>query len=173
MPAKETKDVDAIIQDILRYERQAESPPAVSEEDGWSPFEVREFLAEEGLRTSDFHESGDQKEWWSGVASRELDEGILPAVGNYSFNGIEGIVKQLKLRGHFVEEYLREEALDEFIRLAEKLSEKALGGDTVTIYGELARREPFEISCGDTCVRMVRERFPNDKGFELTLLFER
>lgn len=173
MPARIAADVDKIIQDILHYERQEENPPEVDDLEGWSPFAAREFLADEGLRTNDYHASGDGEEWWSGVAARDLDEGILPSIGNYSFSGIEGAVKQLKLRGHYVDQYLTDIALTEFSRLAWELCKKALKGNSTAIQERLARREPFEMSLGETKVKLILDRFSNDKGFELTLFLTR
>lgn len=173
MPARVATDVDKIIQDILHYERQEENPPEVDDLEGWSPFAAREFLADEGLRTNDYHASGDGEEWWSGVAARDLDEGILPSIGNYSFSGIEGVVKQLKFRGHYVDQYLTDEALTEFSRLAWKLCKKALKGNSNTIQEQLARRKPFEMNIGETKVKLRIDRFRNDNGFELTLFLTR
>lgn len=173
MPARVAADVDKIIQDILHYERQEENPPEVDDLEGWSPFAAREFLADEGLRTNDYHASGDGEEWWSGVAARDLDEGILPSIGNYSFSGIEGIVKKLKFRGHFVDQYVSDEALAEFSRLAEKLCEKALKGNVITVRERVARRESFETRLGDTTVGLVRDAFQNGQGYELILLVSR
>ncbi|NII10297.1 hypothetical protein [Oleiagrimonas sp. C23AA] len=173
MPARVTADVDKIIQDILHYKRQEENPPEVDDLEGWSPFSAREFLADEGLRTNDYHAGGDGDEWWSGVAARGLDEGILPSIGNYSFSGVDGVVKQLRFRGHFVDDYITGEALDEFSRLAWKLCKKALKGNLAVIREQLARREPFEMIVGATKVRLRLDRFSSEKGFELTLFLMR
>lgn len=173
MPARDTADADKIIQDILHYERQEENPPEVDDLEGWSPFAAREFLADEGLRTNDYHASGDGEEWWSGVAARDLDEGILPSIGNYSFSGIEGVVKQLKFRGHFLDQYVTDEAQAEFSRLAAKLCDKALKGNVITVRERVVRRESFETRLGDTTVGLVRDAFQNGQGYELILLISR
>jgi hypothetical protein len=83
MPAREKSDVDEIIRGILQYEREEENPPEVDDNLGWSPFLAREFLSAEELRTGDYH-AGYAFEWWSGVASKELDEALLPSRINYS-----------------------------------------------------------------------------------------
>lgn len=169
MPARETADVDTIIQDILRYEQQEANPPEIDETEGWSPFAAREFLANEGLRTSDYHASGDGEEWWSGVTSRDLDEGILPSIGNYSFTGTEGVVKRLRLRGHFMDEFTSDETLAEFSRLAVKLLKSAIPSTADEISCKLMNREEFELSLSATNVQFKHERFPNDRGFEFVL----
>lgn len=167
MPAKETNDVDAIVKEILQYERDEESPPAVSEFLGWSPYEAREFLSDEGLRPSDYHAGYAEEEWWSGVASIELGEAILPSTVNYSFLGVKGIVQTLKLMGHFVEQFLTDDAIDEFYRLVDKLLGKAMGEITDELSKSMADRTYFYLDEHHTSVRLVREPFPNEKGFEL------
>ncbi len=62
MPARKMSDVDDIIRDTLKYEREEQYPPEVDERFGWSPFLAREFLSDEELRPSDYH-AGYEEEW--------------------------------------------------------------------------------------------------------------
>jgi hypothetical protein len=172
MPAREKSDVDEIIRGILQYEREEENPPEVDDNLGWSPFLAREFLSAEELRTGDYH-AGYAFEWWSGVASKELDEALLPSRINYSFSGIEGLVQNLKLKGHFIDEFVTDEALAEFKRIAGSLCEKALKEGAEDLNQLLTERENFHINKDSTRVRLTRERFPNKKGFELIFELER
>jgi hypothetical protein len=172
-PTKEAQDVDKIIRDILDYEREAESPPDVDDCDGWSPYAARDLLADEGLRTGDYHAGYDNKEWWSGIASKELDDSLLPSHANYSFTGVKGLVKYLKLKGHFVDEFTTDKALAEFSRLAVKLLKSAAPNSTDEIADMLLNREVFEVSLDATRIQFKNERFPNERGFELILEIER
>lgn len=172
MPARENRDVDDIIRDILQYEREEENPPEVDEKLGWSPFLAREFLSDEGIRPSDYH-AGYEDEWWSGVASKELDKALLPSVVNYSISGIKGLAQRLKLKGYFVDEFVTDEALDEFSRIAGRLCEEALNDGAEELKQLLSEREIFKRNGNSTCIRLKRERFPNEKGFELILELER
>ncbi|WP_171168114.1 hypothetical protein [Ruegeria sp. HKCCA0370] len=167
-PAKEKNDVDAIIREILQHERDTENPPDVSDEEGWSPHAAREFLAEEGMRTGDYHSGYDGEEWWCGVTSKELDDALLPSTANYSFLGIEGLVTQIKLRGHFRDEFVKQEALDEFSRLSQLLAKRAIPRAKIEeVFAKLEERQPFQISNGETKAKLMHERFPNELGFEL------
>ncbi|UWQ31636.1 hypothetical protein K3555_13645 [Leisingera sp. M527] len=168
-PAKGNGDVDSIIREILQHERYAENPPTVDESTGWSPHAAREILADEGMRAGDYHSSFDD-EWWSGVTTKELDGSLLPSLANFSFKGVEGLVLQLRLRGYFMDEFVTEEALGEFSRLSQLLVRRAeKDGDTGELLASLQEMHPFEACTDATKVEFKRERFPNEKGFELVL----
>ncbi len=170
MPARSKEDVDKIINDILKYEREAESPPPVDPSTGWSPFLARDFLTEEGIRTGDYHPGYEGDDWWSGVSSKELDDSVFPGTANYSFSGVEGLVTQLKLRGHFMDDFVTEVALDEFSRLSQRLLARALiNVDVEDAMQRLPTRQPFQAISGNTTIELKRERFHSGKGFELVL----
>ena len=173
MPARENDDVDVIIRDILQYERDEESPPEVSKKQGWSPYAAREFLSSEGLRPSDYHAGYAEEEWWSGVASKELGEAILPGSANYSFSGVKGLVLKLRLKGHFVDQFVTDDALDEFSNIATKLCEEAMPEGADELRQRLADRDDFGVIMDEANVRLANERFPNEKRFELILEIER
>jgi len=63
LSVKEKKDIDMIINDILQHERDEDNPPSYDSEMGWSPFEAREFLANEGMRAGDYHCDHTEEEW--------------------------------------------------------------------------------------------------------------
>ncbi len=164
MPAKNNDDVVRIIRDVLEYHREEKNPPQVDERVGWSPHSAREFLTDEGLRTGDFHAGYDEEEWWSGVASRDLDEGLVPGIVNYSFAGVKGVAKSLKLKGHFVAEFVSDEALAEFSRLAVVLLERAAPHCDVQVSEKLTKREEFDVEQEGVNVHFSEEVFPNGKG---------
>jgi len=64
LSVKEKKDIDMIINDILQHEIDEDNPPSYDSEMGWSPFEAREFLANEGMRAGDYHCDHTEEEWW-------------------------------------------------------------------------------------------------------------
>jgi hypothetical protein len=170
--SKEKSDVDEIIDDILQYEREEENPPEVDEKLGWSPFLAREFLSAEDLRTSDYHATYED-EWWSGLSSRELGEALGINTVSYSFVGVKGLVQKLKLEGRFLKEFATEEVLKEFGVIAGKLCEQALNDGDDELRQLLRKLESFKRNHNGTCIRLRRERFPDERGFELILEFER
>ncbi len=121
------------------------------------------------MRTGDYH-SGFDDEWWCGVTTKELDDGLLPGTANYSFTGKRGLVTQLRMRGHFMDDFVKEEALDEFLRLSQILMERAIqNAETLKPMTKLKERQPFEINAGSTSIAFKRDRFSSEKGFEMIL----
>ncbi|MEM8653390.1 MAG: hypothetical protein AAGF36_01490, partial [Pseudomonadota bacterium] len=170
LPAREKEDVDKIISDILNYERKAEAPPSVAPSTGWSPFLARDFLTEVGIRTGDYHQGYDGNEWWSGVATKDLDDSCLPSTANYSFSGVKDVVKKLKLRGHFMDDFVTEYALEEFSRLSQIIVERSLSPAVATeVRDSLREQQDFQATSGNTAIEFKHERFPSEKGFELVL----
>jgi len=172
MPAREKTDVDVIIRDILQYEREEENPPEVEEELGWSPFLAREFLSAEDLRTSDYHATYDD-EWWSGLASKELVGALDINIVSYSFSGVKGLVQKLKLEGRFLKDFATEETLEQFGMIADRLCEQALTGGDDELKNLLRKQESFKRIVRGTRISLTRERFPDEKGFDLILELER
>ena len=141
----------------------------MNEKEGWSPHAARDFLADEGMRTGDYHSDFDD-EWWCGVVTKEVDDGILPSTANYSFTGIEGLVTKIRMRSHFMDDFVKVEALDEFSRLEQLLLERATQVSEIReTLSKLKDHHPFEISTGATRIELKRDRFPSEKGFELVL----
>lgn len=172
MPARENSDVDDIIRDILQYEREEENPPEVDEKLGWSPFLAREFLSDEGIRPSDYH-AGYEDEWWSGLATREAGEALGINIVSYSFAGVKGLVQKLKLGGRFLKEFVTDEVLKEFSMIAGNLCEQALKDDDDEVRQLLCKLESFERNHNGTYIRLRRENFLDERGFELIIEFER
>ena len=174
LPAKEKKDIDMIINEILQHERDEDNPPSYDSEMGWSPFEARELLANEGMRTGDYHCDHTEEEWWGGLITKELDGGHFPNTVNFSYFGVEGLVTKLRLQGHFIDAFVTPETLREFARISFVLTKQAVPEVEIDFEASLFHEpEPFEIIVGETRMKFMHARFPNDKGFELTLELSR
>lgn len=172
MPAREHKDVDAIIRNILQHERDKEAPPMVDEKHGWSPFLALEFLTEENLHPIDYH-AGYENKWLADTVSRKLDTARRPSVVHYSISGVQGLAQKLTLQGRFIDGFFTKEALSEFSRVAKKLCTEALSDSSEDLSELICKRVDFErIKCG-TSIQLKQERFPNEKAFELTLVLNR
>lgn len=167
LPAEKNSHVDDIIDDILQYERDQENPPVVNQADGWSPFAAREFLTNEGLRTDDYHKSYDDL-WWSGVASKNLDYGLLSSTANYSFEGDKNAVKQLRYKGHFNKDFVTEDGLDEFSRIGIILLQKTLAIVDKSLIEKMTDRKQFSVNLEQKNITLKREKFFN--GYELILV---
>ncbi len=166
LPAKTTQDVDRIVEEILDYERLAKDPPVVDPERGWSPFLAREFLAEEGLRTGDYHTDGLDDEWWAISNVVDLDAQLLPNTVTYSIEGGPGVAKKLKLKGYFLDEFDPTGAILKFRQIARSLSMIALGVEQDEVDAFVPKDMMVDGKLGGTRVKSWSERFPTEKGFE-------
>ncbi|MDF1670610.1 MAG: hypothetical protein P1U83_13445 [Roseovarius sp.] len=174
MPARENDDVDQIILDIYKYEREAENPPDVNPRDGWSPYLAREFLTEFGLRTNDYH-SGFEGEWWASSDYADLDDYILPNNAAFYLEGTEDAVTKLKLTGKFRDEFDSTEAIAQLRVIAVGLFEKAGLDEPSDIQELIPSSEPFRVRSQqhDTQIDAWLERYPSGTGFEIFLTLAR
>ena len=173
LPARTNADVDQIITDILNYERNEEAPPTVDPAEGWSPFEARDFLREEGLRTNDYHKGYD--EYWASSEYIDLDSHILPNKGVFYIEGQKGVVTTLKLTGKFMDDFDSGEAIQKFRDIGALLCEKGVGNVDIAIDSLIPNSQVFEneMIIDDTTVRAWGKRYPSNKGFEVFLTLSR
>tara|TARA_R110001606_G_scaffold396832_3_gene571761 strand:- start:3595 stop:4944 length:1350 start_codon:yes stop_codon:yes gene_type:complete len=171
LTTKTNQDVDVIIEEVLRFEREAKNPPQVDKRHGWSPHDASKFLAIQGLETSDFHEvcGGD---WWASSQPLKLDDEILSNVVTYYLEGDEGLVTKLKLQGGFYHEFEPETAVEEFLEFAETLLTMSQIPDAQDLRAGLHLGEPFEELIGRNRVRLVREDYASGAGFDLRFEIE-
>lgn len=173
LPARTNADVDQIITDILNYERHEEAPPTVDPTEGWSPFEARDFLREEGLRTNDYHKGYD--EHWASSEYVDLDSHILPNKAVFYIEGQEAVVTTVKLTGKFMDDFHSGEAIQKFRDIGALLCKKAVGNADIAIDSLIPNSQVFEneMIIDDTTVRARGERYPSNRGFEVFLTLSR
>lgn len=174
LAAKENSDVDAIVQSVLTYEREAENPPCVDLSKGWSPYLAREFLSDQGLRTDDYHQGFDN-EYWAGAGYIDLDESIFPNNATLYIEGEAGLVRRIKLTGKFLDEFATGEALERLRVLAGILFERAVGHHDLNFEEVMPQGSPFEFKFESegTKVHVYSARYPNDKGHEVFFILSR
>jgi hypothetical protein len=169
LPAKSNSDVDQIVGDILNYERREEKPPEIDPTDGWSPYLARDFLAEHGLRTNDYHKGYD--EYWASANYVDLDDHILPNKATFYIEGEEDIVKTLKLTGKFRDEFDGELGMVKLRAIARTLCEKATGNAEIDLDALLpdADDSNARIDISGAAITTWAERYPSGKGYEVFL----
>ena len=173
LPARTNADVDQIISDIINYERDEESPPTVDPTTGWNPFEARDFLREEGLRTNDYHKGS--AEYWASSEYVDLDSHILPNKAVFYIEGQEGVVTTLRLTGEFMDDFDSGEAIQKLRAIGALLCEKALGNAGNAVDSLISNSQVFEnqMIIDGTTVKAWGERYPSNKGFEVFLTLSR
>lgn len=173
MPAETESDVELIITEIMHRERESGNAPTVDAAEGWSPYLAREFMSAEGLRTADYHRGHGNGEWWASSSTIDLDTQLLPNTITFFIEGDEAVVRELKLNGHFMDEFDPADAVERFNDLAQKLAQTAGVEEVSEIADAIQTSNAFEIEAGGTKVSYAREQFPNDKGFNLYFILRR
>lgn len=170
----ERSHVDAIIYNILEYERRAENPPEVDAKKGWSPYLAREFLADYELRTGDYH-LGVDNEYWASSPPIYLDQSIFPSSAILYIEGESGIVRQIKLAARLFDDSATEEAIETFRLLCNLLYDRAVGGGAPNFEKLFPNEAPFEfnLEIAETQIRAQSERYQNDSGQDIDFVLSR
>lgn len=167
LPAKELTDVDAIIRDICKYEKEARNPPDVDPSKGWSPYKARDLLADEELRTADYHQGFDGGEWFACSSPIDLDDQILPNTATFYTEGIEGLVTELKLKGHFQHDFSPQDAVSKFLEISQTLLEKAAPDLRDDVAAHLIKGDEFVQTVGTLRISLEKDAYPSGKDFSL------
>lgn len=173
LPARTKEDVDKIIEEILTHERHSENPPEVDIGRGWSPFLARDFLRAEGLRTGDYHRGYNDGEWWASSPVIDLDQEVLPNTVAFDLEGEEGLIRTLKLKGHFTDEFNPERATERFAEIALRLVPQAMSNNATEVTDAIMAGNEFELTADHTRASWKLERFPSKKGSNLLFTLER
>jgi hypothetical protein len=167
LPAKSNTDVDQIINDILDYERNEETPPEIHRSIGWSPFLARDFLSAHGLRTKDYRKGHD--EYWASSDYVDLDDHILPNNSTFTIKGEDGIVKSLTLTGKFKDDSEGTAAMIKLREIAQTLCLTAVGDSNINFETFLPNTDVFEFTAHieGTTVKAWANRYPSATGYEV------
>ncbi|WP_208454614.1 hypothetical protein, partial [Jannaschia marina] len=174
LQAKELDDVDTIIFDILQSLREKEDPPDVSPDEGWSPYLARDFLADYGLRTNDYHR-GAGEDHWANSGYVDLDEHLVPSNCAFYLTGRKGVVTELKLTARFLDKFDGHAALEVFRDIVDELCERATGAESVDTQAMLPSLDSFDtrVDLSNTELRCYCERFPGDNGAHISVTLSR
>lgn len=112
----------------IKAARVRESAPiAIAEEDGWSPYDAKAFLTEEGLPTNAYQDIGDG-EWSCSATLLDIDPSFMPNRLGYYLLGDAYAAKRLRLKLYVNSPARAEDAELRFRAVAEALLTKAVGG---------------------------------------------
>ena len=96
LQAKNKKDVENIIQEIISHERQKNHPPKVEIQNGWSPYLASKFLSDFGLKTWDYHKNVDGEFNW--YATSEPYELSFMSYITYYVEGTQNFATSLRVK---------------------------------------------------------------------------
>lgn len=171
MPAESRTDVNRIVEEIYKYEREVDNPPTIDPEKGWSPYLALKFLIDYGLRSVGNRSNFDEQ-WWAGSSTVDLDKAIVPNTVTYYLEGENGVANSLKLKGFFLDEFLMDEGIEEFANIATALAEIAISEEITDDILDHLFTEVRSLRQGTQIILYTNlswqvERFASDKGFHI------
>ena len=125
---KTIEAVNQSIRDVLQRRAKEQNPKDVPFEQGWSPYRAKEFLADNGLISDEYHRILlDLDDCTASSNHLDLSTGPLPNDVYYCVNGDRDAAKQLKLIMNINETKHATAASETLAELADALCQKALG----------------------------------------------
>jgi len=93
-------DVHRSILQISRMAAREKNPPEVERSKGWSPYQAKNYLLSEGIKTSYYHPIDPMTaiDWFCCSNLMEFGSGLFPNNIGYFLNGNEHAVKSMKLQ---------------------------------------------------------------------------
>lgn len=162
--------VDKTIWDIKELDAYEKNPKVIPIEEGWSPYEAKDFLSEYGLPTGYYKNVGDD-EWFVSSTSLDIGDEIIPNYITYYVSGDRYVAKNLKLK-LYIHNPQCEKSVPMFIELAEMLLNKALGVEASTNLEEiLDNNENVETTFSGKAISISRNDWPNSNTGQYDLSF--
>lgn len=122
-------DINQSIRQIFKMKANEKNPPSVDRSEGWSPYEAKDYLLSEGIKTRHYHpvDPEDGREWFCASDLVEFGEGLFTNNIAYYLNGDERAVKSLKLQLNVNSPEHASAAHAKFLSIAVVLVRQALG----------------------------------------------
>jgi hypothetical protein len=168
------KGIDASIKQIQKSIKREKNPVEVEIKDGWSPYKIKDCLAELGLptKTYDLYFDG---EWSAGSDYYKLEGGILPNIMTFNIGGTEKHATKLTLSFLANEPIKYSNQSPQFIETANQLFEAALGKqmpDTIKLAISNKTNCQIKINGKDVKIKYIDWPLSTGKGFEISLIIQ-
>lgn len=146
---------------VLR--RRERNPPSMGWSAGWSPYQAREFLAEEGLRTADYHRSFE--DWWAESPMIDIGGGAIHDRLIYRIVGTETAATRLTLELNGYRVGAPEPSAAKFLAVARILLERALDETAAMRFVDATeRRRTITFEARGCNVKLSRDNWGSGTG---------
>ena len=161
-------ELKASITQVKKLAAREKNPVIVPLEQGWSPYRTRKFLADEGLVTSDYYQTGfDDVLWLADSQDIKVSDDILPDYISYCIEGDEHIARRLKLA-------TVDKTRQRFLEIATQLFQKALNQEMPDEFRKKIMAEiPHNQMVEDKSVQFIREQWPLESVYSLRFIIEK
>lgn len=157
---------------IFKVRKAEKNPINVPIDQGWSPYQAKEFLSCEGLNTR-FYNNICEDEWVASSPMKEFSDGIIPDNIAYYVEGSEKIAKMLKLKVNVNDSSRTYQACEKLKSMAEVLSISSLGLSlSKQMTKAIADCNSYSEKVEDKTIEFVVEHWPDHKfkGFDLKFM---
>jgi hypothetical protein len=149
-------EVSRIVGDLKRTARRERCPPEVDPADGWSPYDARDFLAAQGLKTDAYRRS--IEEWWAESPMLDIGGGIFPDRIAYRIYGTEDAATRLSLVLYVNTLEATDSADALFYNVALELVSTALGDETASRLAASIEQNPLvSMEAGNFQLSLARD----------------
>lgn len=165
------KDINYSIREVKSLAAYEKNPKEVPIEEGWSPYEAKDFLQGFGIKTGYYKSIGDP-EWFASSNSLEVGPRFSNNTIFYYVSGTQFAAKSLKLKLYIFQPEDGIEALDRFLEIANDLLLKALKVEIVNDF-KSAIKEGHDAQgvFENKTIKITREDWPNSKNGQYDLVF--
>jgi len=126
MQVESHADLVGSFRHMLKVSKAEKNPIDVPVDQGWSPYQAKEFLSCEGLGTG-FYNNLFEDEWFASSPMNEFGDGMMPDNIAYYVEGSEEVAKILKLKVNVNDGARTHQACEKIESMAEVLSVSSLG----------------------------------------------
>ncbi|HIH6790324.1 TPA: hypothetical protein ACYRT0_004773, partial [Escherichia coli] len=153
---------------ILKVRTSEKNPKEISKELGWSPYEAKNFLINEGLGTG-FYNLLFEDEWFASSPMKEFGNDLIPSNIAYYIEGSEDIVTLLKIKVNINNILDSQQACDELRRAANTLSVSSLNKPlSVEMTSAIMNNSSYSEKHEEKTISLNIEHWKNNKfnGYE-------
>ena len=138
---------------------------------GWNPYQAKEFLSCEGLNTG-FYNNIFEDEWFASSPMKEFSDGIIPDNIAYYIEGSEKIAKVLKLKVNVNDARRIHQSCEKLESIAEVLSVSSVGLSlSEQMKSAILGCNPYFEEVEGKTIKLIVEHWSNHKFNGLDLKF--
>ncbi|WP_446501760.1 hypothetical protein [Photobacterium damselae] len=157
---------------IFKVRSAEKKPKEVPKEQGWSPYEAKDFLFKKGLNTG-FYNRVFEQEWSASSPMEEFGGGVIQNNISYYVEGTEEVANILKLKVNVNDDARSLQAREKLEEIAQALSISSLNKPlSKKMKMAISQCEPYSEILLDKKISLVVEKWPNHtfNGYDIKFI---
>jgi hypothetical protein len=171
VPMETKADILKSIKHIKDVQSAERDPAPVQREDGWPPYEAKDYLKDKGLFTGFYSDLG-ENEWYALPTLERLSEDIFSNVINYGVQGNKAAVTELELILKIFDIERKSNSHEIFLDHIEFLYNKAFNKElSFTIINAVIAGRSYNEKEGNFDIILNKREYENKKhGYQLEFI---